>query len=126
MVSSDSSVLDAKATANADKGVQKDKGHPDRLFPQGIHRSGAGKGDLPAGNFTIEVDGSKQTINFKGGTLKEPEEKIRGRRVRYSCQHHIIRKDGDTYILTLQSKKTGEKGEIRLTGDKELLDEDRA
>jgi flagellar hook-associated protein 2 len=119
-VSSDSSVLDAKATKNADKGVKKIKviqlATSHKISTDPVQE----KEQLPAGSFTIEVDGSKQTINFKGGTLKNLHEKIEGSASDLVTSSYML-KEGDTYVLTIMSKKSGEKGEIRLTGGKDLL-----
>lgn len=119
-VSSDSSALDAKAGSKADTGDKKIKilqlASPHKVSTDPVEE----KETLPAGTFTIEVDGATQAINFKGGTLKDLEEKIRETASELVASSYI-RKDGSAYVLTLQSKKTGEKGEIRLTGDKDLL-----
>ena len=119
-VSSDNSALDAKATKFADKGVKKIKvkqlAASHKIASDPIQE----KEQLPAGSFTIEVDGSKVTINFKGGTLKNLYEKIDAAASDLVAPTYML-KDGDTYVLTIMSKKSGEKGEIRLTGDKDLL-----
>jgi flagellar hook-associated protein 2 len=119
-VSSDSSALDAKATKFADKGVKKIKviqlATSHKIATDPVWE----KEQLPAGTFTIEVDGSKKTINFKGGTLKKLFEKIESAASEIVMPTYML-KGGDTYVLTITSRKSGEKGEIRLTGDKELL-----
>ncbi len=121
VVSSDNSVLEAKASMLADKGVRKIKVNQVATSHKVSTDPVQEKETLPAGKFTIEVDGSKQTITFKGGTLKSLGDKIEETAPDLVSTSYI-RKDSDTYILTIQSKKTGEKGEIRLSGDRELLD----
>jgi len=120
-VSSDSSVIEAKASMQADKGVRKIKVNQIATSHKVSTDPVQEKEALPAGKFTIEVDGSKQTISFKGGTLKNLADKIEEAASDLVATSYI-RKDGDTYILTIQSKKTGEKGEIKLSGDRGLLD----
>ncbi|HPL15735.1 MAG TPA: flagellar cap protein FliD N-terminal domain-containing protein, partial [Spirochaetota bacterium] len=120
-VSSDNSVIEAKASMQADKGVRKIKVNQIATSHKVSTDPVPEKETLPAGKFTIEVDGSKQTITFKGGTLKNLGDKL-DEAASDLVSTSYIRKDGDTYILTIQSKKTGEKGEIKLSGDRELLD----
>jgi flagellar hook-associated protein 2 len=120
VVSSDTSVLDAKAGMNADKGVKKIKVNQIAAAHRVTSDSIVEKETLPSGTFTIEVDGEKKSVKFKGGTLKDLSEKIEETASDLVITSYI-RKDGDAYVLTLQSKKTGQKGEIKLTGDRELL-----
>ncbi len=120
-VSSDNSVVEAKASMAADKGVKKIKVNQIASSHKVSTDPVQEKEALPAGKFTIEVDGSKQTITFKGGTLKNLGDKIE-ETASDLVSTSYIRKEGDTYILTIQSKKTGEKGQIRISGDRELLD----
>ncbi len=121
VISSDSSVVEARASMAADKGVKKIKVNQVATSHKVSTDPVQEKEMLPAGKFTIEVDGSRQTVTFKGGTLKELNQKIEEAASDLVTTSYM-RKDGDTYILTLQSKKTGEKGEIRLTGDRDLLE----
>lgn len=120
-VSSDSSVIEAKASMEADKGVRKIKVNQIATSHKVSTDPVQEKEALPAGKFTIEVDGSKETVAFKGGTLKSLGDRI-DEAASDLVSTSYIRKDGDTYILTIQSKKTGEKGGIKLSGDRELLD----
>ncbi|OHD66244.1 MAG: hypothetical protein A2176_06425 [Spirochaetes bacterium RBG_13_51_14] len=119
-VSSDSSVLDAKATNDADKGVKKIKviqiASSHRISTDPMEEPA----DLPAGKFKIEVNGGSAAINFKGGKLKDLKEKIDESASGLVTTSYIL-KSGHTYILTIQSNRSGAKGEIKLTGDKELL-----
>ncbi|MBP7737353.1 MAG: flagellar filament capping protein FliD [Spirochaetes bacterium] len=121
VTSSDNSVIEAKASAQADKGVKKIKVNQIATSHKVSTDPMKEKDQLPAGKFTIEVDGAKQTMAFKGGTLKDL-----GQRIEETASELVaasyMRKDGENYILTMESKKTGEKGEIKLSGDKDLLD----
>lgn len=121
VVSSDNSVVEAKATMQADKGVKKIKVNQIASSHKIATDPVREKEILPAGKFIIEIDGAKQTISFKGGTLKDLNQKIEETASDLIITSYM-RKDGETYILTIQSKKTGEKGEIRVSGDKELLE----
>ncbi|HNW29334.1 MAG TPA: flagellar cap protein FliD N-terminal domain-containing protein, partial [Spirochaetota bacterium] len=60
-VSSDSSVIEAKASMQADKGVRKIKVNQIATSHKVSTDPVQEKEALPAGKFTIEVDGSKQT-----------------------------------------------------------------
>ena len=118
--SSDTSVLEAKAGRNAEEGVRKIKviqtatGHTVSSDP-------VTEGDiLPSGRFTIEVNGEKAVVNFKGGKLKNLKEEIDAAASELVSSSYI-KKSGDTYILTIQSKRSGEKGEIKISGGMDLL-----
>lgn len=117
---SDPSVLEAKAAKEADKGVKKIKviqvAESHRISTDPVDE----KAVLPAGKFTLEVNGSSAVINFKGGRLKDLREKI-DEAASGLVTTDYLRKSGDTFILTIQSTKSGEKGEISITGDKGLL-----
>lgn len=117
---SDPSVLDAKAAKEADKGVKKIKviqiAESHRISTDPVD----GNVVLPAGKFTLEVNGSSAVINFKGGKLKDLKEKI-DEAASGLVTTDYLRKSGDSFILTIQSTKGGEKGEINITGDKGLL-----
>ncbi len=119
-VVSDPSVLEAKTAKEADKGVKKIKviqvAESHRISTDAIDE----KAVLPAGKFNLEVNGSSAVINFKGGRLKDLKEKIDDVASELFTTDYI-RKSGDSFILTIQSTKSGEKGEINITGDKELL-----
>ena len=119
-VSSDTSVLEAQANKNAEKGVKKIKvlqiatSHKISTDPMQEYDV------IPAAKFTIEVNGEKATVNFKGGKLKSLKEKI-DETASELVTTTYIRKSGDTYVLTIQSKKTGEKSEIKISGGQEML-----
>lgn len=119
--SSDNSVIEAKASAHADKGVKKIKVNQIATSHKVSTDPIKEKDQLPAGKFAIEVDSARQTISFKGGTLKDLSQNIEETASDLVAVSYM-RKDGETFILTMESKKTGEKGEIRLSGDKDLLD----
>lgn len=118
--SSDTKFLEASATKLAQNGLSK----VEILQIASAHKiiSDQIKDDdkLPAGVFTFSVNGVKQNIKFRGGTIKNLQEKIQetaGEQV--SCT--IINTEGSNYVLTLESKISGKKGEILISGEKELL-----
>lgn len=120
VVPSDASVLEATASKNAATGMKKI-----RVLQLATHHrvASAELGEdeaLPAGSISIEVDGKKATVNFTGGTLKSLREKI-DESASDLVTPAYIRKSGNRYILTLQSKTIGEKGEMLFSGDRDLL-----
>lgn len=75
---------------------------------------------LPAGTFSIEVDGNSYTIKFRGGNLKSLSNKIN--EVASSVvSATTIRTVDDKGILSIESKISGKKGELKLRGDEEYL-----
>ena len=117
---SDPSVLEAKASKDADRGLRKIK----VIQVADSHRISSdpiGEKDmLPAGKFTLQVDGASAVVNFKGGRLKDLKEKI-DEAASSIVTTNYIRKTDDSFVLTIQSVKSGEKGEIKISGDRELL-----
>jgi flagellar hook-associated protein 2 len=117
---SDPSILEAKATRDADKGLRKIKviqvAESHRISSDPVEE----KTILPAGKFTLQVDGASAVVNFKGGRLKDLKEKI-DEAASSLVTTNYLRKTGDSYVLTIQSTRSGEKGEIKISGDKELL-----
>lgn len=119
-VSSDPLAIEVKTGQYADKGVKKIKiiqiasAHRVSSDPVGENEV------LPAGKFILDVAGTRVTINFTGGKLKALNEKIEEAAAEIISSSYLL-KEGDRYILTLQSKKTGQKGEILISGDQELL-----
>ncbi|TFH38629.1 MAG: hypothetical protein E4G96_10220 [Chrysiogenales bacterium] len=119
-VPSDTSVLDASANKNADTGVRKIKVLQLATHHKTVSAELGENENLPAGTFTIEVGDQKATVKFGGGTLKSLNEKINDSASDIVTTAYI-RKSGDRYILTLQSKTIGEKGEMVFSGDRDLL-----
>ncbi len=75
---------------------------------------------LPAGKFNLEVNGESHSIKFKGGSLKSLQEKIEETASDILTSFYI-NTSGKNHTMTLESKVPGKKGEIKITGDKELL-----
>jgi flagellar hook-associated protein 2 len=75
---------------------------------------------LPSGKFKIEVNGEAQTIRFRGGNLRSLGDKI-DEVAKDLVQATYINTSGKNYILTIESKVPGKKGEIKITGDQDFL-----
>lgn len=78
------------------------------------------KKKLPAGKFTIEVKGEKRTIRFRGGQLSSLRDRIH-EESNDVVGVSLIKTYGDNYLMTIQSKTPGKKGEIKLKGDLSFL-----
>ncbi len=121
-VSSNSDALEVKASKLAEKGVKRvkilqiAKAHKIATDPV------SGEKAIPAGKFTMEVNGETYTIAFKGGKLKSLKEKI-DEIASEAVTTSLTNTRGDSYVLTLQSKVTGKKGEIKLKGKRDFLKE---
>ncbi len=118
--SSDKSILTAKANKLADKGVKKIK----VLQTASTHKISTDpikeKDKIPSGKFKIEVNKESHTIRFGGGRLSRLQEKI-NEEASDIVTTSYMRTSGDKYIVSIQSKVSGKKGEIKLSGDKKLL-----
>ncbi len=120
--SSNSEALEVKASKLAEKGVKQvkilqiAKAHKIATDPVSVEK------DIPSGKFTLEVDGEPYVISFKGGRLKSLRDKIDevASDVVTTSYTNI---EGDRYVLSLQSKVTGKKGEIKLKGKRDFLKE---
>lgn len=75
---------------------------------------------LPSARFKFEVNGESQTIKFRGGDLKSLGNKI-DEVARDLVQTTYINTSGKNYVLTIESKVPGKKGEINITGDLAFL-----
>jgi flagellar hook-associated protein 2 len=119
-VSSDPSVLEARASRHAEEGIRKIK-IIQTATSHAISSDPVQEGEnLPPARFTIEVNGEKDVVDFKGGRLKDIKDAIE-ESTSGLVSTSYIRKSGDTYILTIQSKKTGKAGEIKISGGMETL-----
>ena len=119
-VSSNPGVLDASANKLADKGAReikvKELASTHKISSDKISKDEK----LPSGKFKIEVNGESHTIKFKGGTLDSLRDKI-AETASDIVSSAYVKTDGNNYIMTIESKTPGKKGEIILTGDKDLL-----
>jgi flagellar hook-associated protein 2 len=120
VVSSDPSVLDATATKYAEKGVKKiivtQLASTHKLSSDSIEETKT----IPAGKFKIEVNGESKQVKFKGGSIKSLYEKIEDAASDIIITSYINTYDKN-YAITMESRTTGRKGEIKLSGDLELL-----
>ncbi|MFH0976093.1 MAG: flagellar filament capping protein FliD [Spirochaetota bacterium] len=119
-ISSNQSIVEASANKIAEKGIKELK-VKELASNNKISTDKIGKDEkLPAGKFKITVNGESQSVNFKGGTL----EKLRDRITEVAAEiisPTYVKTDSNNYIMTIESKTPGKKGEIILTGDKDLL-----
>lgn len=75
---------------------------------------------LPPGKFTLEVNGASKTVRFKGGTLKALQEHIDAAASDIVSTSYVNTAE-DRNVLTVESKSQGQKGAIKLSGDRDLL-----
>jgi len=121
-VSSDSTVLDARGTKQADVGTKK----IEVMQLASAHKISSdpvdGEKKLPAGSFTIIVNGVEKKVSFKGGKLKSLNDMI-NESASEIISSEYVNTEGTSNIIVLTSKTTGKKGEINFTGGEELLKE---
>lgn len=119
-VSSDTSVIEATASKQADSGSNK----VEVLQLASYHKITTDaieyEKKLPAGKFSITVNGIEKKINFRGGGLKALNEAIREEADEIVATDHIST-DGTKYVVGLTSKIPGKKGEIGVKGSEDLL-----
>jgi flagellar hook-associated protein 2 len=119
-ISSNQSILEATANKTADKGAReikvKEIASTHKIKTDKIEKNEK----LPQGIFKIEVNNEAQTVKFKGGTLETLRDKIAEVASDIVIPTYI-KTDGDNYILTIESKTPGKKGQVILTGDKDFL-----
>jgi flagellar hook-associated protein 2 len=75
---------------------------------------------LPPSKFKLEVNGEAQSIRFKGGDLRSLRSRI-DEVAEDIVKTSYIKTEGNKYVMTLESKVPGRKGEIKITGDKKFL-----
>lgn len=75
---------------------------------------------LPAGTFSIEVDGNSYTIKFRGGNIKSLSDRI-NETASSVVSATTIKTIDDKSILTIESKVPGKKGELKIRGDEDYL-----
>ncbi|MBN2401759.1 MAG: flagellar filament capping protein FliD [Spirochaetes bacterium] len=119
-VSSNQSVLEATANKIAEKGIKeikvKELASNHKISTDKISKDEK----LPSAKFQIMVNGESQAISFKGGTVERLRDRI-GEVASELVSTGYVKTDGNNYILTIESKTPGKKGEIILTGDKDFL-----
>jgi len=75
---------------------------------------------LPPSKFKLAVNGEAQSIRFKGGDLRSLRSRI-DEVAEDIVKTSYIKTVGNKYVMTLESKVSGRKGEIKVTGDKKFL-----
>ena len=114
-------MIEATATKKAEKGIRNLK----VLKLASTHKIATdtvdGSEKLSAAKFSIEVNGDKRSIRFRGGTLKALRNRIQ-EEASEIIGTNIVNTSANNYVMTIQSKIPGKKGEIILRGDKDLLE----
>ncbi|MBN2040883.1 MAG: flagellar filament capping protein FliD [Spirochaetes bacterium] len=119
-ISSNPAILEATANKAAEKGIQKLKvkelASTHKISTDKIKRDE----ELPSGKFTIKVNNESRTIKFRGGTLASLRDVIT-EEASEIVDSVYVKTDSDNYILSIESKIPGRKGEILLSGNKDFL-----
>ncbi|MDY6933253.1 MAG: flagellar filament capping protein FliD [Spirochaetota bacterium] len=119
-ISSNTSVLNASATKFAKSGNRKieviELASTQKIATDPITKDKK----LSSGKFRIEVNGESEIIRFRGGKLQSLQRKIDEVGSELVATSYI-KTFGDNYILTIESKISGQKGEIKLSGGKNFL-----
>ncbi len=119
-ISSDSGVTDATANKNAQNGKYSievlELASTHKLSTDPIKKDET----LPAGKFTLEVNGTSKTVKFRGGTLKSLQAEIESAASGIVSSSYVNTVE-DRHILTLESLTPGKKGEIKIKGGQEFL-----
>ncbi len=118
--SSDPTVLKANANKNALKGIKSIEVMQIATAHKISSDPVKNDAELPAGRVVIEVNGESHTVRFRGGNLKSLMEAIDAA-ASESLNTSLIRTHGNMNVMTLESKISGKKGEIKIKGDKNLL-----
>ncbi len=119
-ISSNQGILEATANKIADKGTREIK-VKELASNHKISSDKVSKDEkLPPAKFKITVNKESQTVSFKGGSLENLRDKI-AENASDIVSTTYVKTEGNNYILTIESKVPGEKGEIILTGDKDFL-----
>jgi flagellar hook-associated protein 2 len=120
VTSSDDSVVEAKGSKTADLGNKEIQ----VLQLAGSHKITTDQIErefkIPGGKFSIEVNGETASIKFKGGKLESLKETIADKASQL-VSASTINTTSEKSVLVLESKTSGRKGEIKITGDSDLL-----
>ena len=120
VISSDTSIIDATANKDAEKGSRKieikELASTHKIATDPIKKDYK----IPAGKIKIEVKGESETIGFRGGTLESLKDKIDETASDIVTTSYLKTND-DNYVLAIESRIPGKKGEIILSGDKDFL-----
>ncbi|MBN1532131.1 MAG: flagellar filament capping protein FliD [Spirochaetes bacterium] len=120
VTSSDDSIVEAKGSKTADLGSKEIQ----VLQLAGAHKITTDPVEreykIPGGKFSIEVNGESASIKFKGGKLESLKETIADKASQLVAAS-TINTTSEKSVMVLESKTTGRKGEIKITGDSDLL-----
>lgn len=120
VTSSDPHIIEATAGKNAENGSRKVRVKQ----MAGYHKISSDPVDrnntLKAGKFSINVNGEEKSIRFRGGNIKRFHEEFAAN-TSDIVNTSLINTAGDLFAFTVESKVPGEKGEIRISGDRDLL-----
>ncbi len=120
VISSNTGILQASANKDAEKGVRKvevkELASIHKIATDPIKK----KKKLPSGKFRIEVNGESESVRFRGGNLESLKKKI-DEVASELVSTSYIKTSAENYVLTVESKIPGKKGEILITGNKDFL-----
>lgn len=119
-VSSDTSVIEATASKQADTGTSKVEVIQLATNHKIITDTLGSDQKLPKGKIVISVNGVEKTVSFKGGGLKSLNEAIKEEADEIVSTDYIST-NGTDYVIGITSKTPGKKGEIGIKGSEELL-----
>ncbi|HOO72137.1 MAG TPA: flagellar filament capping protein FliD [Spirochaetota bacterium] len=119
-LSSDTEIISATATKKAKEGLTSIR--VDRIASNHKVSTDPVKASdkLSPASFTLSVNGESAKIRFKGGKIQTLKDRI-DEEASGLVTSTLIKKSEDEYVLTLESKVSGEKGEIQITGGKDFL-----
>lgn len=119
-ISSDPDVVEATANKFAENGVRK----IEVLDIASTHRisTDALKSDqkIEAGKFKLEVNGLSRQVRFRGGSLKSLQDQINDAASDIVTTSYVNTVENQ-YLVSIESKVPGKKGEIKISGDRDLL-----
>lgn len=119
-ISSNESAITAVATKAADIGKRKlsiqqlASNHKIISDPVDINL------EIPAGSITIEVNGEKETLKFRGGNIEKFRNAM-SERFDDLVTVSVIKTSVSDEVLVVESKTPGEKGEMLIKGDQFFL-----
>ncbi len=121
-ISSNEKVVSATASKEAEKGVRKIEvqqlASTHKISTDPLEQDKK----LPSGKLTIEVNGVSENLRFRGGPLQSLQGKI-DEVARELVSTSYVNTVGNKYILSIESKTSGKKGELQISGDKKFLKE---
>ncbi|HPB80709.1 MAG TPA: flagellar filament capping protein FliD [Spirochaetota bacterium] len=119
-ISSSPDIISATANKKAEKGIKriivKQLAGTNKISSDPITK----ETELKPGKIALSINGETRKIKFSGGSLNRLHEIIQ-EKASDILNTTYINTMGETYVFTLESKIPGEKGEIGISGDKDLL-----